>query len=115
MLRDRVGQHRLQAGQQGGEPGRTLRVLPGRRPLRRRERDDGRHCEQQHRAAQQPEAAAEPEPAPIPEPVAVAEEPVRRPKKELPAEGIVVSSTSTATEEAKPKKAGWWQRGFFGG
>ena len=43
------------------------------------------------------------------------EEPPRRPKKELPAEGIVVSSTTTPTEEAKPKKAGWWQRGFFGG
>ena len=43
------------------------------------------------------------------------EEPPRRAKKELPAEGIVVSSTSAGTEDTKPKKAGWWQRGFFGG
>ena len=60
------------------------------------------------------EAIAVAEPEPIPEPVA-AEEPARRPRKELPPEGIVVSSTSAApAEEAKPKKAGWWQRGFFG-
>jgi ribonuclease E len=58
-------------------------------------------------------AIAEPEPA-VAGPVA-AEEPPRRAKKELPAEGIVVSSTSAPTEDAKPKKAGWWQRGFFGG
>jgi ribonuclease E len=52
-----------------------------------------------------------------PEPVAdipVAEEAPRRPRKELPPEGIVVSSTSAPAEETKPKKAGWWQRGFFG-
>ena len=39
------------------------------------------------------------------------EEAPRRPRKELPADEIVVSSTAT---ESKPKKAGWWQRGFFG-
>jgi ribonuclease E len=60
------------------------------------------------------EAIAVATPEPIAEPVAVAEEAPRRPKKELPAEGIVVSSTSPTTEETKPKKAGWWQRGFFG-
>ena len=58
--------------------------------------------------AAEPEAAEEAKPAP------------RRAKKELPAEGVVVSSSSSkpeaAVEEtAKPKKAGWWQRGFFGG
>jgi ribonuclease E len=56
-----------------------------------------------------------PEPQPEPEPVAQpAEEAPRRPRKELPPDEIVVSSTSGTTEEAKPKKAGWWQRGFFG-
>jgi ribonuclease E len=61
------------------------------------------------------EAIAVAAPPPVPEPVATVEEPPRRPKKELPAEGIVVSSTTAPSEEAKPKKAGWWQRGFFGG
>ncbi len=50
---------------------------------------------------------------PVHEPVAVAEPP-RRARKELPPDEIVVSSTSATTEDAKPKKAGWWQRGFFG-
>jgi hypothetical protein len=50
----------------------------------------------------------------MPEPVGTAEEAPRRPKKELPAEGIVVSSTTTADDATKPKKAGWWQRNFFG-
>lgn len=43
---------------------------------------------------------------------AVAEEPSRRPRKELPPDEIVVSTTA-APEELKPKK-GWWNRGFFG-
>jgi ribonuclease E len=74
--------------------------------------------EEQAVAAAESIAVANPEPMPEPalaaEPV-VAEEPARRPRKELPAEGIVVSSTAAPSEEAKPKKAGWWQRGFFGG
>ncbi|MDR3472040.1 MAG: ribonuclease E/G [Devosia sp.] len=79
------------------------------------------------------EAEAEPvaDPIAVGEPVPVAAEapavaatgdepvdgPSRRRKKELPPEGIIVSSTATPTEgdDAKPKKAGWWQRGFFGG
>ena len=65
------------------------------------------------------ESVAEPAPAPVEGAPAVAEEtdePVsRRRKKELPPEGIVVSSTSAPAEgDAKPKKGGWWQRGFFG-
>ena len=44
----------------------------------------------------------------------VADEAPRRAKKELPPDEIVVSSTSTAPADEKPKKAGWWQRGFFG-
>ena len=79
------------------------------------------------------ESVSEPVPAPAEAPVeapapAPAEAPVaasgsepeegssRRRKKELPAEGIVVSSTAAPTEgdPAKPKKGGWWQRGFFG-
>jgi ribonuclease E len=56
--------------------------------------------------------AVEPAPAVAEEPAAAAEEP-RRPRRELPAEGIVVSSTTPA-DDAKPKKAGWWQRNFFG-
>jgi ribonuclease E len=48
----------------------------------------------------------------------------RRRKKELPPEGIVVSSSAATTaaeaeaeaeSQAKPKRAGWWQRGFLGG
>ena len=67
-------------------------------------------------------AVAAPEPADTSSPAIVEEtvdpapqpeEAPRRPKKELPPDEIVVSSSSTATE-AKPKKAGWWQRGFFG-
>jgi len=62
------------------------------------------------------EAVAVAAPEPVAEPVAVAEEPPRRPRKELPPDEIVVSSTAAPSgEEAKPKKAGWWQRGFFGG
>jgi len=69
-----------------------------------------RPSEEQAVAAAEALVSATPEP----EPVAVEEAP-RRPRKELPPEGIVVSTTSTATDDAKPKKAGWWQRGFFGG
>ena len=47
------------------------------------------------------EPAAEPE----------AESPSRRRKKEIPEGEIVTSSTAEKpAEEAKPKKAGWWQR-----
>lgn len=59
-------------------------------------------------SADQP-PAAEPAPEPQPEPVQEAEKP-SRPKRELPADEIVVSSSSTDEEgETKPKK-GWWQR-----
>ncbi len=61
------------------------------------------------------EAIAVAQPAPMAEPAVMAEEPPRRPKKELPPDEIVVSSSSESTEDAKPKKGGWWQRGFFGG
>ena len=48
----------------------------------------------------------------------VSDAPAKRRKKELPPDEIVVSSTKPDTEapadENKPKKAGWWQRGFFG-
>jgi ribonuclease E len=74
--------------------------------------------EEQAVAAAEAIAVAKPEPEPVAavaEPAPAVEEAPRRPRKELPAEGIVVSSTSPSTEEAKPKKAGWWQRGFFGG
>ncbi|MBE0578855.1 ribonuclease E/G [Devosia sp.] len=59
-------------------------------------------------AAPAPVAAAEAAPAETPKP--------RRAKKELPAEGIVVSSSAPKAEaegeqaEAPKKKAGWWQR-----
>ncbi|MHB1102918.1 MAG: Rne/Rng family ribonuclease [Devosia sp.] len=53
--------------------------------------------------------------APPAEPAVEASAAPRRPKKELPPDEIVVSSTTPEGEEqAKPKKAGWWQRGFFG-
>ena len=64
-------------------------------------------------------AASVSEAAPAPEPAAAeaAEAPKpRRAKKELPAEGIVVSSSAPKAEaegeagEAPKKKAGWWQR-----
>ncbi|KQX43132.1 hypothetical protein ASD04_02205 [Devosia sp. Root436] len=58
-------------------------------------------------------AVAEAAPAPVTEAKADAPKP-RRAKKELPAEGIVVSSSAAKAEaegEAEPKKkAGWWQR-----
>jgi len=76
-------------------------------------------------AIQSAEAIAVAAPEPVAEPVAVAaeaapapataEEAPRRARKDLPPDEIVVSSSSGPTEEAKPKKAGWWQRGFFGG
>jgi ribonuclease E len=37
-----------------------------------------------------------------------------RRRKELPPDEIIVSSTAAPEGEAKPKRAGWWQRGFFG-
>jgi len=63
----------------------------------------------QEQPAQEP--AAEEQPAPSRS---------RRTRKDLPADEIVVSSSSAPAEasegeeEAKPKKVGWWQRGFFG-
>jgi hypothetical protein len=57
-----------------------------------------------------------PEPAPAPA-AASAEEASRRPKRDLPEEGVVIVSSATAPandEDQKPKKAGWWQRGFLG-
>ncbi|HWU17924.1 MAG TPA: hypothetical protein VN155_09580, partial [Devosia sp.] len=58
--------------------------------------------------------AAVAEAAPAPEPEAAAPKP-RRAKKELPAEGIVVSSSAPKAEgdtpeEPEKKKVGWWQR-----
>jgi len=64
-----------------------------------------------------PEAEA-PAPVEAAAPTAEPEAAPRRPKKELPPDGIIVSSTSAPVEESaeqsKPKKGGWWQRGFFG-
>ncbi|HVW92221.1 MAG TPA: ribonuclease E/G [Devosia sp.] len=68
-------------------------------------------------AAAEPSAAEPVASETAPAEAAMAEEsPSRRRRKELPAEGIVVSSTSAPEEGAEPpkKKAGWWQRGFFG-
>jgi ribonuclease E len=62
----------------------------------------------------EPELELEPAPEPAPEPAATFDEAPRRARKDLPAEGVVVSSTAVPTEDAKPKKGGWWQRGFFG-
>jgi ribonuclease E len=63
-------------------------------------------------------AAAAPAPV-VAEAAETTEEPPpsRRRRKELPADGIIVSSTApaeTAEGDAPKKKAGWWQRGFFG-
>ncbi len=41
-------------------------------------------------------------------------EPERRARKVVPPDEIVVSSAKEPEAEPKPKKAGWWQRGFFG-
>jgi ribonuclease E len=76
-------------------------------------------------AIQSAEAIAVAVQAPVSDPVPVVAEPApkaavedtrsSRPRKELP-EGIVVSSSAAPEgDEQKPKKAGWWQRGFFGG
>jgi ribonuclease E len=67
--------------------------------------------------------AAEVDEAPAVEPAAAAAEevptakPGRRRKAAPTEDEIVVSSTSAPaeTEKPKPKKAGWWQRGFLGG
>ncbi len=68
-----------------------------------------------------PEAEAVPEAAPAPEVDAEAtktEPKTRRAKRDLPEEGIVVTSSSASEakteDDDKPKKTGWWQRGFFG-
>ena len=63
-------------------------------------------------------AVAAPEPVSVSAPPAEraeAEDAPRRARKQLPPDEIVVSSTSAEPDDAKPKKAGWWQRGFFGG
>jgi ribonuclease E len=82
------------------------------------------------RTAKVEAGAPEPTPQPAPEaeaasetaaePAVEAEKPSRR-KKAVPADEIVVNSGTNATEEpareeepSKPKKVGWWQRGFFG-
>ena len=57
-----------------------------------------------------PAPAAEAEPADAP---AESGQAARRPRKDLPADEIVVSSTGAQEEQPKPKK-GWWNRGFFG-
>lgn len=104
---------------------------PARKPRRpRRKKADAEKpaSEQTGEEAKQP-AAADAAPAPAVEaPVetnsvdseAAEKKPKpRRKKKDLPEEGIVVTS-STAEEAAKeepekaPRKAGWWQKGFFG-
>jgi ribonuclease E len=67
-------------------------------------------------AAPVAETAAAPAEAAPAEPAPAAEsEPPRRRRKELPPEGIIVSSAQgEPAGEAPKKKAGWWQRGFFG-
>ncbi len=65
-----------------------------------------------------PEPIAEPAASaePAAEPAApVVDEAPRRARKDLPADEIVVSSSSAKPADEKPRKAGWWQRGFFGG
>jgi len=63
--------------------------------------------------AEAPLVAAAPA-EPVAEPAPATDDATRRPRKELPPEGIIVSSTAGDEAEAKPKKGGWWQRGFFG-
>jgi ribonuclease E len=59
----------------------------------------------------EPELAIEP-PAAAPEPEPAESAP--QPRRQLPEEGVIVTSTTAPAGEDKPKKAGWWQRGFFG-
>jgi ribonuclease E len=62
-----------------------------------------------------PVAEAEPAPAAAPAPAPTVDDAPRRPKKELPPDEIVVSSSAAPTAEEAPKpKKGWWNRGFFG-
>ncbi len=57
-------------------------------------------------AVEAPAAEVPAEAAPAP----AGDEP-RRARKELPQEGVIVTSSPNTTEDApKPKKAGWWQR-----
>lgn len=65
--------------------------------------------------AEQAVAAPAPEPVAATEPVAdlqaEADVTSRRPKKEIPEGEILTSSTApTGTDDAKPKKVGWWQK-----
>ncbi len=58
-------------------------------------------------AAQEPEPAPEPEPEPEPVAAEAPAKPSR--KKELPEEGVIVTSSGSENAEP-PKKGGWWQR-----
>ena len=91
------------------------------RPRRRARRPRAEATEEAAPAAEASAAAVADAPVvaaaavePVAEPAPAADEAARRPRKELPPEGIIVSSTSADEAEAKPKKGGWWQRGFFG-
>jgi len=93
---------------------------PKRKPRARKPKATEAAAEAAAPAASVAEAApAEAEPAPVAAPPAAEAEAApktRRVKKELPAEGIVVSSSAPQapaepTDQPEPKKkAGWWQR-----
>ena len=98
---------------------------PKRKPRRRTKKADAedKPAETAEASAETTEAEAKPEPAPKQDAEPEAEAPKeeakpRQAKRELPEEGIVVTSSGTSDakseEEDKPKKTGWWQRGFFG-
>jgi ribonuclease E len=90
--------------------------VEGARPKPRRSRAKAAPPPAEAEAVAAADAIATAEPTPEPAPVASAptEEAPRRARKALPPDEIVVSSSATAPAEEKPKKAGWWQRGFFG-
>ena len=94
-----------------------------RRP-RRKKTDDAEtapaEAAVQETVAEPVTAKAEPETAAAAEaePEAKAKPRARRAKKEVPDQGIVVTSSAPEAEaektDEKPRKAGWWQKGFFG-
>ncbi len=96
---------------------------PKRKPRRRTKKADTEDKPAETVEASAETAEAKPEPAPKQEAEPEAEAPKeeakpRQAKRELPEEGIVVTSSGTSDakseEDNKPKKTGWWQRGFFG-
>ncbi|HEY8596561.1 MAG TPA: ribonuclease E/G [Devosiaceae bacterium] len=115
----------VQAGEESVSEAAPVEEAPPAKPKRTRKK---KAAPAEEPLAEVAEAAPAPKEA---EPVAAAKEPpaaiaeekdngtrrAKRGKKELPPDEIVVTSTATEKPEGKtdkPKRGGWWQKGFFG-